>query len=214
MTWDDLEKKLRAATRGSHELDQMAWACETGCDFPLTHYGETTWESARNDGAPEARMTTDLDSALAVIDENHPNHEIEMRLKGGLGFVEVRIFGLGPPITGKRRGDMPVGEAALGLTTAFAEARGPAIDMEQRLVKVFGVRDATPPPTDWEIEELPTGRFAPVNHERRLAGIAMLTRDKAAEYAGFTRWTDYVVMTCRERYEEMYPAPDTEDPSP
>ncbi len=209
-----LTDALKRAESASCKLDQMAWAYVDRYAFPLAHYDEDTWLEQRGDGKPSARLVTDPGAAFRFLVERHPKHRIDIKAEKGVAAVEIRIFGLGTLIAGNFKGKIDTTQLGIGLTIALTEAHAKAIDMEQRLLKVYGVAETVAPFEDWPIEQLPDGKFYPVDHENRLAAHGFATVEIAQRNIGLNHKGDYGMMICRERYEALIPAPDAQPEAP
>lgn len=210
----EVAELIRSKAKPDWELDEIFWACERRVDYPLTHYDHETYEGARREGAPEARLVSDAGALTRYIEETWPKTRINMRLEKGLAKIEVVISDLAIGASSTFTGKLALSELNRGLAIAFAGAHEAALSLQQRLYAMDGVAEKVPPYKDWPIEEFAPGRFHSVLHDQQLALTSWRDRETAERNAGSNHKGDYGMLVCRERYLKLFPAREIEDDAP
>lgn len=209
---ETLLKALSEAEAGDYLLDQMFWSARRKVEFPLTSYDLETWEQCLREGTPEATLTTNLEMATtyaqkALLPEARLSLEVsEKRVSAEITILHrgFRIFCSNHrrPAPGKKA---QASTLPIVFATALADALGRCRDLRKTIATIEDAIEQVEPASTWPIEQLPSGRFAAVDHKNRLVADPMLSFKKAQEYATITRRDPPALLKLRERYIKEFP---------
>lgn len=203
-TKDAIRSRLEAADVGTHETDEMAWACARGMNYPLTAYDQETFEDALRQGEPEACLTTSTSHALKYLQQQVPEGlTLSLEMKAPLVTVIATVRRAGEVIVSCQ--NKPIGSDALALAIVTLDIVPKARDLQAKIWEAEAALEMAGPPASWPLEQLPNLRWAHVHHEAKVIASAMPTPDKATEYANQTRCDVSAFICLRQNYRAHLP---------
>lgn len=217
VTIEELLKNLNGAGKADYDTDQMAWAFVERKDWPLRDYDEVTFQATRNEGRPEARLTTDLSATLGWLESEWPGSEVTIKSRSGNIFtsVAIRSHELGDAISRTRVAVAQPDQAAGAVAAAVIETAWAAEKRRQAILAehIEAASKSVKPWKEWEVIQV-DGNFHAVDHQNRLLGGGIGYPDKVHE-APHRVSSPSVLLSMRRRYvellEEPKPAPDEHD---
>ena len=204
MNLDTLIDKLKAADKGDHDLDMLAWAYLGRHDWPLPDYDVETFLGCRSEGDPEAYLTSNVGAVTGWLERKWPGSRIEMVLDNGKARVDVSLRGLGSPIRSSFSGACAAGDMARGVACAVITASEEAETRRQMIYaeNLHTMSGKLRPWKDWDVVQIGDRHHA-VDHRHALMGAGAGDADKVHLHPH--RIDDpSVLLKMRSRYRETF----------